>query len=340
MRCLRLTPLFVLVVAVLCVGQAQFPDTPAGHQCAAWLESFNRGDRDAYRSFLQKSFPSRVADLDRELRFRQMTGGFDLKKVEGSTPTTLTALVQERASDQMGRLTLEVAGAEPHLITKLGVRAIPRPADFPLPRLNQADLIASAKKEIETEVASDRFAGAVLVAKDGRSILAEAYGLADRQGKVPNTLKTRFRIGSMNKMFTAVSILQLAQAGKLALNDPLGKYLIDYPNKDVAAKVMIHHLLTHTGGTGDIFGPEFDSHRLELRTLQDYVKLYGNRAPEFDPGSQWKYSNYGYVRDHVYTPAGMTSSGSDPEDQPVSDRSIGYTKMDSSEWKVNTDTLP
>src|SRR5579863_1630363 len=358
MRCLRLTPLFVLVVAVLCVGQAQFPDTPAGHQCAAWLESFNRGDRDAYRSFLQKSFPSRVADLDRELRFRQMTGGFDLKKVEGSTPTTLTALVQERASDQMGRLTLEVAGAEPHLITKLGVRAIPRPADFPLPRLNQADLIASAKKEIETEVASDRFAGAVLVAKDGRSILAEAYGLADRQGKVPNTLKTRFRIGSMNKMFTAVSILQLAQAGKLALNDPLGKYLIDYPNKDVAAKVMIHHLLTHTGGTGDIFGPEFDSHRLELRTLQDYVKLYGNRAPEFDPGSQWKYSNYGfillgviiervsgrsyydYVRDHVYTPAGMTASGSEPEDVAVPDRSVGYTWSPNGQLQPNAGTLP
>jgi|SRR5579872_166160 len=358
MRCLKLTSLFVLIVAVLCLGQAQFPDTPAGHQCAAWLDSFNRGDRETYRDFLQKNFPSRVGDLDRELRFRQMTGGFDLKKVEESTSTTLTALVQERASDQMGRLTLEVAGAEPHLITKLGVRAIPRPADFSLPHLNQPDLIVSAKKDIEAEVASDHFAGAILVAKDNKPILAEAYGLADRQRKVANTLKTRFRIGSMNKMFTAVSILQLAQAGKLALNDPVGKYLTNYPNKDVASKVTIHHLLTHTGGTGDIFGPEFDSHRLELRTLQDYVNLYGSRAPEFGPGSEWKYSNYGfillgviiekvsgqsyydYVRDHVYTPAGMTSSGSDPEDQAVSDRSIGYTKMDSPEWKANTDTLP
>src|SRR2546429_1365694 len=71
----------------------------------------------------------------------------------------------------------------------------------------------------------------------------------------------------MNKMFTAVAVLQLAQVGKIKLSDPLGKYLSDYPNKELASKVTIHHLLTHTGGTGDFFGPEFDKHQLELRSL-------------------------------------------------------------------------
>ena len=155
-------------------------------------------------------------------------------------------------------------------------------------------------------------------------LFSGAYGLADREKKVANKLDTRFRIGSMNKMFTAVSILQLVQAGKIKLTDPLGKYITDYPNQDVATKVTIHHLLTHTGGTGDIFGPEFDAHRLELKTLNDYVALYGKRAPAFEPGSRWVYSNYGmvllgvvvervsgqsyydYVAEHVYKPAGMT----------------------------------
>src|SRR4029079_2195034 len=117
----------------------------------------------------------------------------------------------------------------------------------------------------------------------------------DREKKTPNTLKTRFRLGSMEKMFPAVATLQLVQNGKPDLNVSFGNQLTEYPNKGVASKVTIEQMLSHTGGTGDIFGPEFDKNRLELKTLLDYVKLYGNRGPEFQPGSQWKYSNYGFL---------------------------------------------
>jgi D-alanyl-D-alanine carboxypeptidase len=351
-------PLLILVT-LICAAQTQIPDTPAARQCAAWLESFNLGDREAFKNFLERNYPSGVERLDRDMQFRQMTGGFDFKKTEESSPTKLVALVQERRSDQFGRLTLEVEAGDPHRITSLELRAIPRPADFALPHLSQTELSAAARKEIDEAVTSDRFAGAVLVMKDGKPVLSEAYGFADREHKTPNTINTRFRIGSMNKMFTAVATLQLVQAAKLGLNDPIGKYLTDYPNKDVASKVTIHHLLTHTGGTGDIFGPEFDAHRLELRSPQDYVKLYGQRAPKFEPGSRFEYSNYGfvllgaiiekvsgqsyydYVRDHVYVPAGMTSTASDPESQVVPDRSIGYTQMAAGgQSRPNTDTLP
>jgi D-alanyl-D-alanine carboxypeptidase len=349
----------LLFAVFLCAAQTQVPDTPAGHQLSAWLEAFNRGDRDNLRDFLQKNYPSGLERLDRDVQFRKMTGGFDFKKLEESTPVKVVALVQERSSDQFARLTLEVEAAEPHPITSLGLRAIPRPADFPLPHLSQSELVTATRKEVERAVGSSQFAGAVLIAKDGKPIFSQAYGLADREHKTSNTLKTRFRIGSMNKMFTAIATLQLVQAGKLELNDPLGKYLTDYPNKNVASKVTIHHLLTHTGGTGNIFGPDFDAHRLELHALQDYVKLYGKRDLKFEPGSQWDYSNYGfvllgviiekvsgqsyydYVREHIYVPAGMTSTGSEPEEQAVSDRSVGYTKMDSGgQWKPNTDSLP
>ena len=95
----------------------------------------------------------------------------------------------------------------------------------------------------------------MLVAKDGEVLFSKAYGLADREREIPNMVQTRFRIGSMNKMFTAVAILQLVEAGKVDLTAPLGTYLTDYPNREIAEQVTIHHLLTHTGGTGDIFGP-------------------------------------------------------------------------------------
>jgi D-alanyl-D-alanine carboxypeptidase len=196
------------------------------------------------------------------------------------------------------------------------------------------------------------------VAKSSKVLFSGAYGLADREKKVAYKLDTRFRIGSMNKMFTAVSILQLVQAGKIKLTDPVGKYIADYPNQDVATMVTIHHLLTHTGGTGDIFGPEYNTHRLELRRLTDYMALYGKRAPEFEPGSRWAYSNYGmlllgvvvekvsgqsyydYVAEHVYKTAGMTLSGSQPESEAIRDRSIGYMRPRGGAPTPNTDTLP
>jgi CubicO group peptidase (beta-lactamase class C family) len=334
------------------------PDTPAGQKFAAWLEVFNRGDRAAYQEFLEKHYPSHHQPADQAMAFREMTGGFDLKNLEPSTPDTQVALLQERNSDQFARLTLAVDSAEPHKIVSLGLMAIPRPAEFPLPHLRESDLVASVRTQLVRDAAAGRFAGTVLIAKHGTPVLAEAYGLSDREQRTPNTLQTRFRIGSMNKMFTATATLQLVQAGKLGLNDPLGKYLTDYPNQDLATKVTVYHLLTHTGGTGDIFGPEFSAHRLELRTLNDYVKLYGTRALRFEPGSKWEYSNYGfillgviiekvsgqsyydYVRDHAYNPAGMTSSGSEPEDQAVPDRSVGYTRMGGGAEHPNTETLP
>jgi D-alanyl-D-alanine carboxypeptidase len=270
--------LLLLSLSVAGFAQVQLLDTPTGRQMGAWLQAFDGGDRAAFLAFLEKNYPSRPKNVDQDMNFRKMTGGFDLRKVEdASTPTKVVALVQERNSDQFARMTVEVTAADPYAITKMGILAIPRPAEFPLPKLSQSELVAALKAKLQKDSAAGTLSGDVLLASKGKSMFEEAYGLADRGKKTPNTLNTRFRIGSMNKMFTAVAVLQLVQQEKVHLDDPLGKYLPDYPNKDVASKVTVQHLLTHTGGTGDFFGPEFDVHRLELKTFDDYVKLYGNR---------------------------------------------------------------
>src|SRR5215831_3244188 len=331
----------------------------AEQQFAAWLEEFNNGDKAKFQAFLEKNYPDQAKRMDGIMGFRAMTGGFDLKKVEKSSDTALVAIVKERDSDTFARVEIEVESGEPRRITKFDVRMVPTPVQFAIPRMSEGEALAALKSEIERRAAADRFSGTVMVTRKGKAIFSGAYGLADRDKKIKNELGTQFRIGSMNKMFTAVATMQLVQNGKLKLDGTVGEYLPDYPNKDLASKVTIHHLLTHTGGTGDFFGPEFDQHRLELKTPQDYVKLYGQRGLEFAPGSKWSYSNYGflllgmivqkvsgedyyrYMRENVYKPAGMAATDSLPEDQTVAKRSVGYRKDRASDsWKPNTDTLP
>jgi D-alanyl-D-alanine carboxypeptidase len=235
------------------LAAAEIPKTPPGEQFSAWLAAFNSGERAQLETFRSHYAKPEEHKVDGILAFRQQTGGFDLKKIEDSTATQLTGLVEERGSDQFVHFNMEVEAAAPHKVTRLELRAVDRPAEFPLVRLSQSELIRALRTKLEKDASTDKFAGTVLLAKDGKPIFTGAYGMADREKKIPNTLSTKFRIGSMNKMFTAVSILQLVQAGKIALNDSVGKYLTHYPNKEIATKVTIEHLLTHTGGHGRFF---------------------------------------------------------------------------------------
>jgi D-alanyl-D-alanine carboxypeptidase len=212
-------------------------------------------------------------------------------------------------------------------------------------KLEPDQLVAAARTRIEAETKADRFSGAVLIARDGKLIFTEAFGLADREAHTPNTLKTQFRIGSAGKLFTAVAIMQLAQAGKLDLTAPIGRYVTDYANQEIATKATVGNLLSHTGGTGDFFGPEFVTHRDQLRYPKDYIDLFGSRPPVFEPGAKRDYSNYGfmilgrivevvsgmpydrYVETHIFAPAGMNASGFRPESANLRSRAIAYTDI-------------
>jgi CubicO group peptidase (beta-lactamase class C family) len=311
-------------------------------QLSAFLDALNSGDRARLQQIQATIFPTMNVDL--QVNFYAQSGGLELRALEQANPTRIIGLVDERNSDRFGRLTLEVEPDEPHKISRLTLVGIPRPAAFAIPRMGDAELVSALREKLEQDAATDRFAGTVLLAKSGKVLFAAAYGLAEREKKVATTIDTQLRLGSMNKMFTATSILQLVQAGKIKLTDPLGKYVADYPNSEVAGKVTIHHLLTHTGGTGDIFGPELSARWREIKTHDDYITLYGKRAPAFEPGTRYAYSNYGmvllgvviervsgqsyydYVAEHIYKPAGMTLSGSEPENIAVPGRAIAYSR--------------
>ncbi len=107
--------------------------------------------------------------------------------------------------------------------------------------------IEGIEKVVKDDLASGKSASyAVAVVKDGRLILARGYGFADLENDVPATAETVYRLGSITKQFTSMAIMQLAEAGKLSVDDELTKFLPDYPTQK--HKVTIHHLLNHTSG--------------------------------------------------------------------------------------------
>ncbi|HEX9877779.1 MAG TPA: serine hydrolase domain-containing protein [Gammaproteobacteria bacterium] len=352
-------------LTVLILGQAlaqissELTDGPASLQFRAWIAAINSGDLAQITEFQTSNLPAAMRNPEAAATLSFGTGGFDLRVIEETTLTRFVGLLEARESDDFWRLDFEVEPESPHTFVRASLQRTARPDSFVIPRMTEAEAIAGLHAEAERKVASDRFSGAVLVARNEEVLFERAYGPADHDRGTPNTVDTRFRIGSMNKMFTAASVLQLVQAGRVELMASLATYVADYPNEELAAKVTIHHLLTHTGGTGDFFGPEYQAVKDELRTLDDYMTLLGERGLEFEPGTEWKYSNYGYillgiviervsgqsyydyVDEHIYEPAGMTASGSEPENRDVADQSVGYMRPPGSDdWQPNSDTLP
>ncbi|MCU0246975.1 MAG: beta-lactamase family protein, partial [Bryobacter sp.] len=276
-------------------AQAGVPETTAGKVFALWLAAFNSGDRGKLRAFLEKHSPDRLSRIEQLMDTREMSGGFELIRVEKSEPLALEAILREKESDTFAQLSMTIEPGDPAKIGKLGIRVVPPPEGLGPQRISQSEAIAALDNKAREEAAADRFSGALLIAKDGKALIEKAYGMADREQKKPNRVDTQFRMGSMNKMFTAIAALQLVAKGKMALEDPVGRFLPDYPNRAVAEKVQLRHLLSHTGGMGDIFTDEYDRKRLEVREPEDYVKLFGSRAPEFEPGTKWAYANYGMM---------------------------------------------
>src|SRR5271169_3058317 len=155
----------------LCLtAAAQLPDTPAARQFSAWLEAFNSGDRAVILKYFEANFPERVKNIDQTMNFRQRTGGFEFKKADESTPTRFSGIVKERNSEQLARFVIEVEAGEPHRISDFSLEAIPSQAEPPPPRMSESEALAALRAKVEADATSDKFTGAVLVAKNGKPI--------------------------------------------------------------------------------------------------------------------------------------------------------------------------
>lgn len=325
---------------------SQLPSTTAVVRSATdWVDRINSADDAAYLRFVEERGPVQLGGPEQWLKMRDFLRGMRMCGVKSARADLVEMWVFDPNLDSYGIWRFKPGATDTGKTEFAGGSftdelppGVVRQAKLALPALVEAVEARAADR-----AAKDQFAGAILLAQNGRVLFEKAYGLADRAHAKPNTLDTQFRFGSMGKMFTAVAIMQLVEQGKIDLDAPIGRYLTDYPNKDVAEKVTVAHLLSHTGGTGDIFGPDFDRQKGSLRSTKDYVGLYGGRAPEFAPGTRQAYSNFGfilmgriveqvsglsydeYIQRNIFTPAGMASTGNRPESEILPHRAISYT---------------
>ena len=164
------------------------------------------------------------------------------------------------------------------------------------------------------------FSGAIIVSKDGKTILNEGYGYANRDNKKKNASTSVFSTGSVSKQFTAAAIMKLEMMGKLTTDDKISDYFENVP-KD-KSEIKIHNLLTHTSGLTGALADDFD--RI---SKEEYLKQALNSKLEFNPGDNFNYSNVGYsllamiiekqsgisyeefLNKYLFTPSGMTQTG-------------------------------
>jgi CubicO group peptidase (beta-lactamase class C family) len=205
------------------------------------------------------------------------------------------------------------------------------------------DVTSKYDEYLDACVRVRHFSGAVLVIRDGMTIFSKGYGLANAEHQVPNAPETRFRLGSITKQFTAMAILILQERGKLAVGDPIGKYLEDAPESWKG--VTIHHLLTHTSGihsyTSD---PDYVKKMAQPETVKSMIARFRDRPLDFKPGERFQYSNSGYfllgaiiekvsgqsyeafLREAIFDPLDMKDTGYDHPGTVLAHRASGYTR--------------
>src|SRR5438093_1137270 len=310
----------------------------------------NAGDRAALRSFVEQRFvndgPNAVPAGERVNRLANVHdrfGDLAIRTVDATRAAEPSALVQSGRLESWARLTVFFDGGTPPRISRIGLAPAPSP-DAPTRRLTDAEVVEQLKAYVERMASRDVFSGTVLLAKAGKPLYRAAFGEANKDFGVKNTIDTKFNLGSMNKMFTSVAVMQLVEAGKLSLGDSLGKFLpAGAMHADVLAKVRVKHLLTHTSGLGSYFTPDWDKQSRALyRSVDDWMKLVKDESLQFDPGTRWSYSNTGmlvlgkvievasgqsyfdYIRERVAKPAGMINTDAYELDHVNRNLAVGY----------------
>jgi CubicO group peptidase (beta-lactamase class C family) len=187
---------------------------------------------------------------------------------------------------------------------------------------------------------------AVIVIRNGQTLLRKGYGMADLELQVKIEPDMVFRLGSVTKQFTAVAILMLEEQGKLSVEDPITKFIPDYPTQ--GHTITVEHLLTHTSGIRSYTEmPEWLPQWRKDFTLNELIDFFKNQPMDFAPDEKWLYDNSGYIllgaiierasgqsyedfiRTKIFEPLGMKHSHYDHSEVIIPRRAKGYQRSSS-----------
>jgi CubicO group peptidase (beta-lactamase class C family) len=353
--------LFFQVLLAQAPGEISYKDEsvmPAGkkgERIRSLIATINSNDPAQIRRFIEEALTEefqKFAPMEEHINvvldlFRE-TGGVDFHSIRTYVPERkgeTVVILKDRLFESWRAFVIGFDGSENFLIAGLRFNVARTPSNVSEPALTEKQFLQTIKNLLPRLCEKEVFSGSLLIARGDKVLLEYVCGEASKRFHVPNTIETKFNLGSMNKMFTATAIAQLAEKGLLTYQDPISKYVDEsWLPKEITSKITIHHLLTHSSGLGSYFNQTFmNSSRALYRKLDDYKPLIKDEKPAFEPGKRFSYSNTGlfllgvviekvtgqsyfdYIRENIYQPAGMMNTDCYEMDYPVENLAIGYS---------------
>jgi D-alanyl-D-alanine carboxypeptidase len=325
--------------------QPSLPDTNVGRVAEKLLAALNSPTPAEIEKFVSESISDEPWNRMTREKFRtlfgkvrEQSGDLRVDRIFMADERNLRIRVASAKADKKVGLEIVLPSKDSTQACHVWIHHFPSrgPTSLPKQPMDAEHQRGAIENYLDEAARLGLHSGAVLVAKGDTVMLHKAWGYAHAPSKKPNLLKMQYGTASVGKMFTAVAIAQLQQAGKLQYSDTISKYLPDYPDKEAARKVQIRHLLAHTAGLGDPFdSPKLANSKNYVRQ-SDWFETFANKPLAFEPGDHHEYSNGGYIvlaaiveqtsgllfRDylqkHIFEPAGMNNTGLGSEKLPCS----------------------
>jgi CubicO group peptidase (beta-lactamase class C family) len=333
------------------LGQSQSDESALELRVKHFTSAINAGDPDRIKQLVDQDLAASLqklplaAHIGLQMTMWHMSRGLDLHELQEVGPYEATALFKNRLTGGWNALWFKLESQPPHRIVAIGPRKPNPPESIPR-RLSDKQIARELETFMQRLARVDAFSGAVALGKNGAVVFQGAYGQADRDTGVAATPDTKYHLASMSKMFTAVAIGQLVERGQLSFDDSLSKFIPQFPNEEAAKKIQIKHLLSHSAGLGMWWGPRYQESAKDFRSVDEMLAWAAEdeKATQFEPGSQFKYSNtgfvvlgkvieivtgqsyYDYVREHIFKPAGMDDTDSFARDAARAKLATGYAR--------------